>query len=132
MRTRTKTKVRVVLTSLAGLVVLLGFCRLARAKRPPQPPAPEARYHLILIPEVAGQITNSGVVLSESSLIEPARDEHGNPVWDSDGDGMADSYTTTYLTLGGYLMAHAYSVNDESGLAVGEAWDGVDWKPVLW
>jgi hypothetical protein len=132
MKNRKRTKVRIVLTSLAVLVVLSGLCQLARAKKPTPPPPPEARYHLILIGEVVRQITNSGVVLSENSLIEPARDEDGNPVWDSDDDGMADNYTTTSFTLGGYVQAETYSINEESGLAVGEAWDGVDWKPVLW
>jgi hypothetical protein len=105
---------------------------LARAKKPAPPPDPEARYHLILIGESVRQITNSGLVLSEDSLIEPYRDENGNPVWDSDGDGMADNYTTTTLTLGGYVLAETYSINEESGFAVGEAWDGIDWKPILW
>jgi hypothetical protein len=121
-----------VLTCLAGLVVLLGLCQLARAKKPAPPPEPEARYHLILIGVPVGQVTNSDVVLSGRSLIEPARDGQGEPVWDSDGDGMADGYTTTSLTLGGYSDAKAYSVNEESGFAVGEAWSGGYWQPVLW
>jgi uncharacterized membrane protein len=120
-----------VLTGLAGLVVLLGLYQLAQAKKPAPPPEP--RYHLILIGAHVEQITNSDVVLTEDGLlIEPDRDDDGNPVWDSDGDGMADGYTTTSLTLGGYPDVKAYSVNEESGLAVGEAFDGVDWHPVLW
>lgn len=121
-----------VLTSLAGLVVLLGLCQSARAKKPVPPPPPEARYHLVL-GVGAGQVTNSGIVLSGRLLIEPARDAQGDPVWDADDDGVADGYTTTSLTLGGYSAASAISVNEESGLAVGWASAGGGYcQPVLW
>ncbi|MFC1738456.1 hypothetical protein ACFL1G_05325 [Planctomycetota bacterium] len=133
MRNRTRTKVRILLTSLAGLVVLLGLCQLARAKKPAPPPPPEASYHLVLIGQPVGQITNSGRVLAGSSLIEPALDGDGNPVWDSDGDGIADSYTPFPLTLGGYLEAEACSVNEELGAVVGCAKGSSGYvQPVLW
>jgi hypothetical protein len=122
-----------VLTSLIVLVVLLGLYPLASAKKPAPPPPPEARYHLVLISEVVNQITNSGVLLTDDSLIEPARDGQGNPVWDSDSDGMADGYTVFELTLGSYLEVKAYSVNEELGTVVGSAKgsDGYE-QPVLW
>jgi hypothetical protein len=126
-----QTKRNLIIVVMATVVV--GLTMTAWAKKPPPPPEPEARYHLILIEVPVEQITNSGVILTEEGLlIEPERDDDGNPVWDSDGDGMADSYTTTSLTPGAYSNAKAYSVNEESGLAVGEAFDGVDWHPVLW
>jgi hypothetical protein len=65
-------------------------------------------------------------------LIEPARDAQGEPVWDSDGDGVADGHTTTLLTLGGYSAASAISVNEELGAAVGYASVSGYAQPVLW
>jgi hypothetical protein len=130
-----QTKRNLAVLLMAVVVLASGFTVTVWAKKPPKPPPEppaEARYHLILIPEVVRQITSSGVVLSGRLLIEPARDAQGEAVWDSDGDGMADSYTTTSLTLGGYLRAETYSVNEESGFAVGEAWSGGYWQPVLW
>jgi hypothetical protein len=125
-----KTKRNLPVLLMATVVV--GLTMTAWAKKPAPPPEPEARYHVILIPEVVRQITSSGVLLSGNSLIEPARDAQGEAIWDSDGDGTADGYTTTSLTLGGYLRAETYSVNEESGFAVGEAWSGGYWQPVLW
>jgi uncharacterized membrane protein len=133
MKNRTRTKVRIVSTSLAVLVVLVGLCQLAQAKKPAPPPPPEASYHLVLIGQPVVQITNSGRVLAANSLIEPARDGDDNPVWDSDGDGMADSYTPFPLTLGGYLEAEACSINEELGAAVGCAKGSSGYvQPVLW
>jgi hypothetical protein len=112
-----------VLMSLAGVVALLGLA---------QDSAAEARYHLVMMPDGAGQVTNSGLVLSGTLLLEPARDALGNPVWDSDGDDVADGYTTTSLTLGDYSAAGAMHVNEELGVAVGWAQASGNRQPVLW
>ena len=131
MRIRKRQKIATVLISLAG-IALLAICPLAGAKKPTPPPPPEARYHLALIPEGADQVMNSGLVLSGNLLIEPARDPQGELVWDSDNDGMADGYTTTSLTLGGYSEAGAISVNEQLGAAAGYAKVNGYNQPVIW
>jgi hypothetical protein len=92
----------------------------------------EVSYHLVLMPDGAGQVTNTGLVLSGMKLLEPASDAAGNPVWDSDGDGIADGYVTTSLTLGGYSEASATSVNEQLGVAAGYALVSGYNQPVLW
>jgi hypothetical protein len=114
-----------VLTGLAGLVVLLGLCQSAGAKKPPRPPDPDARYHMVLMPDGGGQVTNSGVVLSGRKLLDPVRDAAGNPVWDTDGDDVADGYTITILDPGVYSNAHTTSINDSLDVVgYGTAGDG--------
>ncbi len=74
----------------------------------------EVSYHLVTIPEIggAGAISDSGVILAGSMLVQPARDAEGNPVWDSDGDGIADGYTKTTLDPGTYVTTWARSINE--------------------
>ncbi len=74
----------------------------------------EASYHLVVIPDIGGAtaITDSGVILAGSVVVEPARDAADNPVWDSDGDGIADGYTITTLDSGGYQNIYTRSINE--------------------
>jgi hypothetical protein len=126
MRNTAKSSNRMASASLAGVAVLLGLTQGLRA---------EVSYHLVLLPDEAKQITNAGIVLlSDRTLLEPARDAQGNPVWDSDGDGVADGYTARVLTTGDYSGAHATRVNEELGLAAGagDDPDGVSEQAVLW
>ena len=53
----------------------------------------EVRYHMVLIPDIeyATAVSDSGVILVGSILMEPARAAAGNPVWDSNGDGVHQS-----------------------------------------
>jgi hypothetical protein len=98
---------------------------------PAHPAAAEARYHLVLLPDGARQVTNTGIILSDGALLEPARDAQGDPVWDSDGDGVADGYISGSLTTGSYGEARATRVHEELELAVG--WAGTyPAQPVLW
>ncbi len=94
----------------------------------------EARYHLVLIPDISypGEISDSGVILAGSILVEPARDAADNPVWDSDGDGIVDGHTVTTLEPGAYQKTRGASINefldvvgsgkDENGKPVGLLW----------
>jgi hypothetical protein len=67
---------------------------------------------MVLMPDGGGRVTNSGVVLSGRKLLDPVRDPEGNPVWDTDGDDVADSYTITVLDPGLYSNAHTTSINE--------------------
>ncbi|UCG58877.1 MAG: hypothetical protein JSU70_05055 [Phycisphaerales bacterium] len=80
----------------------------------------EVSYHLVRFPEIDSRgyiaITDSGVIVAGNSamvmLLEPARDVAGNPVWDSDSDGIADGYAVTTLNPGAYQDTFAWSVNE--------------------
>jgi hypothetical protein len=82
----------------------------------------ETSYHLVRFPEIrcGMDISDSGVIatwngvdgLAVSMLLEPARDAAGNPVWDSDWDGVADGYTVTTLNPGAYQDTFARSINE--------------------
>jgi hypothetical protein len=105
----------------------------------------ETSYHLVRFPEIDSRgyiaITDSGVIVAGnnsgdgahvSMLLEPARDAAGNPVWDSDRDGIADGYTVTTLNSGTYQDTFAKSVN-ESLDVVGfgrNPYEG--WVALLW
>ena len=94
----------------------------------------EARYHLLTIPEIsaADAISDSGVILAGSILVEPARDGAGDPVWDSDGDDIVDGYTITTLDPGPYVSAGGSSIN-ESLDVVGSGTDANgDQVALLW
>jgi hypothetical protein len=85
----------------------------------------EPRYHLVLMPDGAGYVTNSGVVLSGMKLLDPVRDVQGKPVWDTDGDDVADSYAITILDPGLYSNAQTRSINESLDVAgYGTAADG--------
>jgi len=87
-------------------------------------PTAETSYHLVRFPEIDSRgyiaITDSGVIVAGNSvdgmhvsmLLEPARDAAGNPVWDSDWDGVADGYTVTTLNPGAYQDTFARSINE--------------------
>ena len=102
----------------------------------------EVSYHLVRFPDISGAIdvTDSGVVLarnwtdglSKTVLLQPVRDIFGNPVWDSNGDGIADGYTTITLQSGIYHETSVSSVN-ESLDVVGSGFDqNGDQVALLW
>jgi hypothetical protein len=84
----------------------------------------ETSYHLVRFPDIDSRdyiaINDSGVIVAGdfvdsihvSRLLEPARDAAGNPVWDSDWDGIADGYTVTTLNPGAYQDTYALSINE--------------------
>jgi hypothetical protein len=93
----------------------------------------EVSYHLVVIPDIGGAtaITDSGVILAGSVVVEPAR-AAGNPVWDSDGDGIANGYTITTLDPGEYVSAGGRSINNSLDV-VGSGTDGNgDRVALLW
>lgn len=112
---------------LMAAVVLAG-ARVATA---------EARYHLVRIPDIdyrsgAGAISDSGVVLAGSILLEPARDAAGNPVWDSDGDGIVDGYTVTTLEPGAYQETRGASINESLDVVGSGTDENGDRVALLW
>lgn len=84
----------------------------------------ETSYHLIRFPEIDSRgyvaITDSGVIVvgdsgdvgHVSKILVPTLDAAGNPVWDSDWDGIADGYTTTTLNPGPYQEIFTLGVNE--------------------
>lgn len=84
----------------------------------------ETSYHLVRFTEIDSRgdiaINDSGVIVAGDSvdgvavskLLEPARDAAGNPVWDSDWDGIADGYSVTTLNPGAYQETFARSINE--------------------
>ena len=103
----------------------------------------EVSYHLVRFPEIDSRgfiaITDSGVIVAGnnsgdgahvSMLLKPARDAAGNPVWDSDRDGIADGYTVTTLNSGTYQDTFATSIN-ESLDVVGYGWNPYEGRVAL-
>jgi hypothetical protein len=102
----------------------------------------ETSYHLVRFPEIDSRgyiaITDSGVIVAGNSvdgvavvmLLEPARDAAGNPVWDSDWDGIADGYTVTTLNPGTHQETFARSIN-ESLDVVGFGWNPYEGRVAL-
>jgi hypothetical protein len=124
MGSRLKSDRRATRITLTSTGVLLGLTQLALA---------QPSYHLVLLPDEALQVTNAGTVLLQGrTLLEPARDLWGDPIWDADGDGVAEGYTAASLTMGPYAGAHVNRVSQELGIAVGYAWTDAAMQPVLW
>lgn len=99
MNTNTQGKRKLTVATVAMAVMLAGTGAATA----------QDSYRLVRIPDIesAVAITDSGVILAYQSyaepvLLEPVRDAAGNPVWDSDGDEIADGYTVTVLNPGGY------------------------------
>jgi hypothetical protein len=84
----------------------------------------ETSYHLVRFPDIDSRgyiaITDSGVIvvgdsvdgMHVSKILEPARDVAGNPVWDSDWDGIADGYNVAMLNPGAYQETFTLGVNE--------------------
>ncbi|MHC5115576.1 MAG: hypothetical protein ACYSQY_00720, partial [Planctomycetota bacterium] len=116
MKTRVKKQINSII-----LIVLIGVAFVAQATA-------EVSYHLVRFPDIrdALDVTESGVILAGDiygdKLVLPARDVFGNPIWDSNGDGISDGYTTIQLNSGIYHEISVSSVN-ESLDAVGSGFD---------
>ena len=91
------------------------------------------RWHLITFNDVVGarSITDSGVILAGNKVVKPDRDAAGSPVWDSDGDGIADGYTTVTVGAGPYTGVVRESIN-ESLDVVGTGYDANGQCALLW
>jgi len=121
------------MATLLGAMAVLVWAGMATAQE---------SYHLVRFPEFrnACAISDSGVIvvgnyvdnMQVNMLLEPARDADGNPIWDSDGDGIADGYAVTPMNPGVYQDIGSRSINESLDVVgYGSDQDG-KWVALLW